>query len=244
MTKILGVIAIAVGACAPSPQPLAPVTAPAPRPQCPPPAARPVGPAYVPRVAPAGSPGLPPVPVLPARAERSGDAFTVWGASFALRSRYQSASVTERPIKITGFIVRTNLAEAPRCAVHAGGVADPPGCTAPLPAFWIGDTPDAAISDSIKVVGWASNFAQIYDAIRTYAHPSAPAHFDAFWGMPLPNPLPVAGARVSVRGTYGTTFRRASTGVEMDPVMGLLTADGIDTLEPAPGRAILPGMRP
>jgi hypothetical protein len=195
-------------------------------------------------VTPAVSAGFPPVPVLPARAERAGDAFTVWGASLALRSRYQRSSVTERPITITGWIVRTNLAEAPRCAVHAGGVADPPGCTAPVPAFWIGDAPDAAISDSIKVMGWASNFAQIHDAIRTYAHPGAPAHFDTFWGIAVPNPLPAAGARVRVSGSYGPAFRRASTGIEVDPVMGILTADGIDTVERAPARATLPGMRP
>jgi hypothetical protein len=198
----------------------------------------------VPRVAFAGSLSLPPVPTLPDRPERAGDDFTVWGASVALRSRFRRASVTERPITITGYIVRTNLSEAPRCAVHRAGVADPPGCTAPVPAFWIGDTPDAALSDSIKVMGWASNFAQIHDAIRAYAHPGAAAQFDAFWGIPLPNPLPAARAKVRVSGSYGAMFRRASTGIEADPVMGLLTSDSIETLERAPAPATLPGMRP
>ena len=198
----------------------------------------------MPRVASSVAVSLPPVPSLPRRAERVGEDFTVWGASSTLRSRFDRKSVTEAPIWITGYIVQTNLDTAPRCAVHPAGVADPPGCTAPVPAFWIGDEPNAAPKDSIKVLGWASNYAQLHDAIRQYARPGADAHVDAFWGIAIPNPLPARGAKVRVRGSYRASFTRASTGIEADPIMGLVTYESMVVVERAPAPATLPGMRP
>lgn len=210
------------------------------------PSARPssTAPAYVPHGAPSVSAALPPVPKLPERHEHVGQDFTVWGASSALRSRFERASVNGAKIWISGYIVQTNLPDAPRCAVHRTGVADPPSCAAPIPAFWIGDRPDAPVADAVKVMGWASNFAQVHDAIRAYAHPGAAAYFDAFWGVILPNPLPSKGAKVRVLGSFGTTFRRASTGIEVDPVMGILTYEEMQVLERAPIPATLPGMKP
>jgi hypothetical protein len=93
-------------------------------------------------------------------------------------------------------------------------------------------------------VGWAANFAQIHDAIVAYARPNAEPYTDQFWGIEIPNPLPARGAKVRVRGTFGPTFRRATTGVESDPIMGILTYDDMLVVEHAPVRAKLPGMRP
>ncbi len=63
-----------------------------------------------------------------------------------------------------------------------------------MPAFWIADTKDAKIEDSIKVMGWASNFAQIFDAIKEYDGPKKPlkegekdeGYTDTFWGVKIP----------------------------------------------------------
>lgn len=186
---------------------------------------------------------LPPVPRLPERAERAGDDYTAWGASFALRSRFERESVTKDVIWLTGYIVHTNLDTAPRCAVHPAGVADPPDCTAPLPTFWIGDAPDAALKDSVKVMGWAASYAQVHDAIRAYARPGAKPYFDDFWGTEIPNPLPAKGAKVRVRGSFGSTFTRATSGTEADPIMGILTYESMQVLERAPAPATLPGMQ-
>jgi hypothetical protein len=65
---------------------------------------------------------------------------------------------------------------------------------------------------------------------------------DAFWGVPIPNPLPATGARVTVRGTYSDRFVKASSGNEEDEIQGILTGHEITILEPATHVATLPGM--
>lgn len=202
-------------------------------------------------VAPPGAPAavvpLPagmPVPKLEMRALRVGDAYTVWGAGYSFRSRKHVGEVTTKPIAITGFVVKTNLGEAPRCAVHRGGVADPENCRAPVPAFWLGDRLDAAEPDCIKVMGFASNYAQLFDAIRQADSdkPDEP-YSDSFWGQIIPNPLPAAGAKLTVRGRYGPVFANASSGGEMNSTMGILSYAERDELEPAPELATLPGVK-
>ena len=47
-----------------------------------------------------------------------------------------------------------------------------------MPAFWVGDSKYAPEADCIKVMGWASNFAQIFDAIDEF-----------YKGKPLPAKL-------------------------------------------------------
>lgn len=184
------------------------------------------------------------MPRIEARPLKSGDDFTVWGASYSLRNRFEAPSVRGRKIPLIGFIVATNLDTAPRCAVHARGIADPPNCKAPLPAFWVGDTPDAPLERSIKVVGWAANYAQLHDAIREYAqHPDAKVE-DDFWGITIPNPIPAKGAKVRIVGTHSNEFTKATTGIEADPVMGILDPERVEVLSPAPKKATLPGMRP
>lgn len=187
---------------------------------------------------------LPPVPNVPQKPIKSGDAYTVWGASYYLRNRVHRKEVADQKISITGYIIKTNLLDAPDCAVHRGGKADPEGCVAPVPTFWIADSADAAIEDSIKVMGWASNFAQIYDAITEYDKGKDDTEVsDSVWGVTLPNPLPAVGAKVTVEGTYATTFTMSSGGAEADPLMGILTYGSIKYLEQAPELATLPGVK-
>jgi hypothetical protein len=187
---------------------------------------------------------LPPVPNVPQKPIKSGDAYTVWGASYYLRNRVHRKEVADQKISITGHIIKTNLMDAPECAVHKGGKADPEGCVAPVPTFWIADTADAAVEDSIKVMGWASNFAQIYDAIAEFDKGKEDTEvMDSVWGVTLPNPLPAVGAKVTVEGTYATSFTMSSGGAEADPLMGILTYSSLKYNEPAPELATLPGVK-
>jgi tetratricopeptide (TPR) repeat protein len=195
-----------------------------------------------PTASPRPAPGMP-TPQLVLHPQRAGDAYTVWGASYALRSRQHRGEVSGKPIAITGYVVKTNLGQAPRCAVHRAGVADPENCRAEIPAFWLGDRLDTPEADCIKVMGFASTYAQLYEAIRQAdsAKPDEP-YFDTFWGMKIPNPLPARGAKVTVRGNYGLTFAKASSGAESDPIMGIMDSYERDVLEPAPQLETLPGI--
>jgi hypothetical protein len=200
---------------------------------------------YTPKPASTGpKASLPGVANLPKRPLKQGDAYTVWGASYSLRSRVKRKEVAGKKLAITGYIVKTNIPDAPECAVHKGGKADPENCKPPVPAFWLGDTKDAPESETIKVMGWASNFAQIYDAIEEFDKGKENAEFsDTFWGVKIPNPLPAKGAKVTVTGNYSTTFTKSSTGAEADPFMGLLELQEMTVLEQAPELAALPGMK-
>ena len=171
-----------------------------------------------------------------------GIAFTVWGLGFHLRSRQLRDQVTGRPISVTGYVVASNLASAPKCVVHAGGIADPEDCSAPVPAFWLGDTPNAPLDETVKVMGFASNYAQIYDAIHEFDRGGGP-FVDTYWGQEIPNPLPAVGAKVTLSGNYGTTFSGASSGSESDDTMGIFTYRSMETLEPATELATLPGVK-
>ena len=172
------------------------------------------------------------------------DSLTVWGASYYLRNRRHRVEVTREVIGITGYITKTNLPDAPVCAVHRAGKADPENCRPEIPAFWLGDTPDAPESDSIRVLGFASNYAQLYDAI-TLMDRGKPGerYIDTFWGVVAPNPLPARGAKVKVRGRFGTSFTKASTGIVTDTNMGILTFEEMLTLQPARELATLPGLK-
>jgi hypothetical protein len=186
---------------------------------------------------------MPAIPNVAQRPIKNGDAYTVWGASYYLRNRVHKAEVAGKKLDIIGWIIKTNMEDAPECAVHKGGQADPEGCKAPIPAFWIADSKEASLDDSIKVMGWASNFAQIFDAITAYDSAKDSEHMDTFWGITLPKPLPAKGAKVRVTGTYGTTFTGASTGAEADPFQGLMHWQKHELLEPAPELSTLPGVK-
>ena len=200
---------------------------------------------YQARPAPSGAKAsMPPVANVPQKPIKAGDAYTVWGVSYYMRSRVYHKEVAGKKLSITGYIGKTNLPDAPACAVHKGGKADPEGCNAPIPAFWVCDTKEAPESDCIKVMGFASNFAQIYDAIEEYQKKEDAEKSDTFWGVKLPKPIPIKGAKVTVKGDYSTTFTRATTGTEADPIMGLMTYEEIIYIETPSELAVLPGMDP
>ena len=193
--------------------------------------------------APESTAAEPPPPRAPARRKKIDDGtYTVWGALSAFQSPAERADVDGKQITVEGYIVATNLAEAPRCAVHKTGEADPEGCSAPLPELWLADSPDAPTSEALCVLGWASNYANVFDAIRKQKAVQPEEHVDAIWGVTLPNPLPARGAKVRVVATYGATFRMSSSGIVAAPEKGLLTYKSMQTLEPAPEPATLPGM--
>ena len=198
---------------------------------------------YKPRQAPKNQITLPAVPNVPQTPIKRGDVYTVWGASYSLRSRVLHKDIADKPLTLEGYIVDTNLMEAPECAVHKGGKADPENCKPAVPTFWLGDDKNATRKDCIRVLGWASNYAQIFDAIKEIDEKGEKAEpKDTFWGKDIPKPLPAKGAKVRVTGPYSTTFTGASTGAEADPIMGILTYTKYEVLEEAPELATLPGV--
>lgn len=192
-------------------------------------------------------PTLPAVPTLPTKKKKEGDAYTVWGVTHDLRSRVHFEEVNGKKLSIVGYIVKTNFNDAPPCAVHKTGKADPADCKAPVPMFTIADDKGEA-KEVIQVMGFASNFAQLFSLIE--AIDKAPKGkeneveaSDEFWGMKLPNPVPNVGAKVKVTGNYGITFTKASGGAAADPKHGIMTVETIEYLEPPPEKAYLPGMK-
>jgi hypothetical protein len=200
---------------------------------------------YVPATAPPASQLALPEPKLEPRPLKFGAVYTVWGAGYYFRHPRHRADVTQGEIAITGYVVDSNLERAPRCAVHQTGKADAEDCRSPIPTFWLGDRLDAALADCIQVMGFASNFAQIHDAILQFDRGTPDGDYtDAYWGQALPNPLPAKGAKLTVRGEYGSAFTMTSSGFVKDEVMGVLTYRSLEVLEPAPELATLPGMKP
>jgi hypothetical protein len=156
----------------------------------------------------------------------------------------RSGEITKGPITVLGYVVKTNFADVPRCAIHPPGKADAPDCPPPpLPAFTVGDARDSA--DTIDVMGWASNWAEIHGLLSAIARaPKADRdnvkRTDDRWGIEMPNPLPSAGAKVRVTGTYGATFTKSSGGIAVAPRHGIITVTRIETLERAAEPAKLP----
>jgi hypothetical protein len=195
----------------------------------------------VPAVAWSGTPvDIPDPPALSNAPRKIGDAFTVAGAVHALQSRYENKQVA-RPISIVGVIVDSNLASAPKCALHRTGKRDPDDCVTEIPSFTIADARDGS-SPRIRVLGWARNFAVVFDANQQYrgktTAPSPLVHDDV-WNVDVPFPLPAPGAKVKVTGRYGFAFTRSSTGIVADPATGVFTVDRVETLETAPKPAQL-----
>lgn len=203
---------------------------------------------YKPKPAVSGKkPTLPAVPTLPTKAKKQGDAYTIWGITHDLHSRVHAEDVLGKKVSIVGYIVKTNYADAPKCAIHKTGKGDPPDCKSPVPSFAIADD-KGETKDAIEVMGWASNFAQVYTLIE--AIDRAPKGkegevklSDEFWSSEVPNPLPNIGAKVKVTGTYAITFTKATGGAAADPKHGILTVEKIEYLEPPPEKAYLPGMK-
>jgi hypothetical protein len=203
---------------------------------------------YTPKPAVSGKkPALPAVPTLPVKKKKDGDAYTIWGVTHELRSRVHSEDVNGKKITLVGYVVRTNYESAPKCAIHKTGKGDPPDCKSPIPTFAIADE-KGETKDVIDVMGWASNFAQLFTLIEgidkaAKGKESEVKLKDEFWANDLPNPVPNIGAKVKVTGTYGITFTKATGGAASNPKYGIMTAEKIEYLEPPAERVYLPGMK-
>lgn len=203
---------------------------------------------YTPRPALSGKKAaLPAVPTLPTKLKKQGDAYTCWGVMHDLHSRVHMEEVANKKISIVGYVVKTNYESAPKCAIHKTGKGDPPDCKSPVPSFSIADE-KGETKDAIDVMGWASNFAQLFtliDAIdRSPKGKERETRLkDEFWAVELPNPIPNVGAKVKITGTYGITYSKSSGGVAADPKHGIMTAETIEYIEPPPEKAYLPGMK-
>lgn len=220
---------------------------------------------YVPKPANSGkAASMPKVPELPKKPKKEGDAYTVWGVTHDLRSRVHREEVDGKKLSIVGYIVKTNLVPcaskdekdgtkegcAPECAVHKGGKGDEADCKAPVPTFSIADSKEEK-TDVIDVMGWASNYARLYDAIelldKTPKDKQSEKDFqekmlDMMWQVPIPNPIPEIGAKVKVTGTYGVTFTKATSGAAANPKYGIMTVETVEYLEQPSKLATLPGM--
>jgi hypothetical protein len=189
---------------------------------------------------------LPPVPQLPTNPIRVGDSYSVYGAIHQLNSRYHAAEVTAKDISVTGYIVDSNISTAPPCAVHKTGKKDPDDCKSDIPTFAISDVKGDK-TKTIRVMGWASNFANVFDAMEKYKDLKEPPKppptpdmagkpgflvQDELWAVSIPYPLPAVGAKVKVTGRYGVIFSKASSGLKSDPTNGIITYTTIETMEP------------
>jgi hypothetical protein len=184
---------------------------------------------------------LPPVPQLPSTPIKNGDSFTVFGAIHHLNSRIHSADVTAKEISITGYIVESNIPDAPKCAIHKVGKKDPDDCiNVPIPSFYLVDTKGDTKGPKIRVLGWAKNFATVFEAMEKYKNlkdPPKELYKDEVWIVDVPFPLPAVGAKVKVNGKYGYSFTKSSTGLVSDPKNGVMTYGTINVIEPAPEAA-------
>jgi len=184
---------------------------------------------------------LPAPPALPTTPIKTGDAYTVYGAIHQLRSLIHNKDVTANPISIAGYIVDSNIPRAPDCAVHKTGKADPENCTPEVPSFWIADEKGNAKGSKIRVVGWARNFAVIYDAMKAYQRvkpgdqPKEPVNDDIL-NVAVPYPLPSVGAKVKVTGAYSVA-KTVVADMVSEPSGGVMALQKMDSLEPAPQAA-------
>ena len=187
-------------------------------------------------------PNLPVPPTLPNTPIKAGDAFTVYGATHHLRSLVHQKDVTANPITIQGYIVESNIGKAPDCAIHPTGKKDKDDCVSEIPSFWIADSKGDTKGPKIRVIGWARNFAIIYDAIKAYdklkegEQPKEPLMDDVL-NVAVPFPLPAVGAKVKVTGKYGVSGRNSGDLVS-DPMNGVLMQTKIDVIEKAPEKAM------
>ena len=176
-----------------------------------------------------GKPALPVPPALPDTPKKMGDAYTVYGAIHEL---HMNPNALAKDVTIVGVIVDSNVTRAPKCALHKTGKADPPGCVTEIPTFRIADKAGDAIS--IPVMGWASNFPNVFEAYTASRKAKPTPWDDELWAVRVPIPLPAPGAKVKVTGRYGFAFTKSSTGVSTEPRTGIMTLTGIDLLEPSP----------
>ncbi len=118
---------------------------------------------YRPRAAStAPPPNLPVVPEIPNVTVKVGPDYTVTGAVRRLRGGHHAEDFSTE-VSVVGVIVSSNLEAAPACALHRAGQRDPAHCVTEIPSFTIAD--DAQAPARIRVLGWASNFASVFEAL-------------------------------------------------------------------------------
>jgi hypothetical protein len=186
---------------------------------------------------------LPPPATLPSTPIKTGDAYTVYGAIHQLRSLIHSKDVTANPISVTGYIIDSNIPRAPDCAIHKTGKADPPNCSPEVPSFWIADDKGATKGPKIRIVGWARNFAVIYDAMKSYAKVKPGEQpkdkeivNDDILNIAVPFPLPAVGAKVKITGAYNVAKTVVSDMVS-EPQGGVMALQKMEQIEAAPAPA-------
>jgi hypothetical protein len=190
---------------------------------------------------------LPAVPTLPNNPMKIGEAYTIFGAIHQMKSRYHADEVTKKDITLQGYIVDTNIPTAPACAIHKIGKKDPDDCKSEIPSFWIADNATDKTGQKIRVLGWASNFANVNEAMTKYKNAKDPPKHaekpdnagkpgylvqDDVWNNDIPYPIPAVGERVKVTGKYGTLSSKASSGLVSDPQNGVMTYGTMEVLEP------------
>lgn len=187
--------------------------------------------------APSGrKPNLPGVPALPTLPLKAGESWTVYGATHHINSDIHRAEVAGKKLTIEGYIVESNIPSAPACALHEVGKKDPDDCKAEVPRFAIADKKGDTSGRKIGVLGWARNFAVVFEAEKAYHDKKEPPKElvkDDVWGVDVPFPLPAVGAKVRITGTYDFNFTKSTTGMVSDPDNGILTFEKIEVLEPA-----------
>jgi hypothetical protein len=183
---------------------------------------------------------IPAPPTLPTTPIKQGDAYTVYGAIHHLHSLMHAKEVTAQPISITGYVVDSNIPRAPDCAVHKTGKKDPDNCNPEVPSFWIADDKGNTKGPKIRIVGWARNFAVVYDAMVGYKKikpgdqpTEKQVVTDDVLNVPVPFPLPSIGAKVKLTGAYNVAKTVVSDMVS-EPVGGVMSLQKYEQLEQAP----------
>ncbi len=193
---------------------------------------------------------IPAPPTLPSTPIKAGDAYTVYGAIHQLRSLIHSKEVTAQPITVVGYVVDSNIPRAPECAIHKTGKKDPDGCTPEVPSFWIADNKGDMKGSKIRVVGWARNFAVIFDAMTAYKKlkpgdqpPDGGVSDDMLNVTFAVSALPSVGQKVRVTGAYNVAKVVVSDMVS-EPAGGVLAYNKLEQLEAAPEVAMFPKKNP
>lgn len=204
---------------------------------------------YEPKAAYSGKkPDIPQPPTLENKAKKDGDAYTVWGAIHDVHSVVHETEFQGKDVTIVGYIVQINWAEGckdemkrevdelcvPKCAVFEAGKKDtPPGCEAPIPTFWIADAKGEKdiTKNAIPVMGWASNWSQIYSLIKDLEKDEEAQRLDPWSGVEMPTPVPNVGGKVKVTGKYGFTASVGTKGASSNPRTGIMSWKSLEYVE-------------
>jgi hypothetical protein len=99
------------------------------------------------------------------------------------------------------------------------------------------DKAPAPDAPRIRVVGWARNFAVVYDAMRYYGRGDGATGgkpmIDDILNVDVPYPLPAIGMKLKVTGRYRPTIYVVAEPVS-EPLMGVLQFGQMELLEPPP----------